>query len=60
MNRNKKARADDGAPLDPEKLYCVGSEAATNAHMDALCAAYAQAGTPGVVRYLQPYEAFLA
>jgi hypothetical protein len=59
LRDNPTMTGPGGAPIVPHLQYYVGSpENATN-HLRRLRAAYAQGGQAAVVKYLQPYEAFL-
>jgi hypothetical protein len=48
-----------GEPIDPNGSYYVGSPTNATNHLRRLRAAYEQGGQAAVVKYLQPYEAFL-
>ncbi|TGE08266.1 hypothetical protein [Hymenobacter fodinae] len=49
-----------GEPIEDNRLYYVGSKVETVNHLRRLRKAFEQDGIGGVVKYLQPYEAFLA
>lgn len=49
----------NGEPIDPKQRYYVGSPTNATNHLRRLRKAFEDGGKEAVVRYLQPYEAFL-
>lgn len=54
-----KLRQPDGKPLDPTTKYYIGDASCAVNHLKRLLRAYGAGGMAAVVKYLQPYEAFL-
>jgi len=59
LKEDPTLRTPEGLPLDPKKLYYLAKASTPEEHHQNLCDIYRREGQPGVVRYLQPYEAFL-
>lgn len=49
----------NGEAIDPEKRYFVAASGTATNHLKRLTRAYETGGKDAVVKYLQPYEAFL-
>ncbi|MDO7849912.1 hypothetical protein Q5H92_26370 [Hymenobacter sp. M29] len=54
-----KLKQPDGSPLNPTHRYRIGGGDVAVNHYKRLLRVFETEGMPGVVEYLQPYEAFL-
>ncbi|MGI4834644.1 MAG: hypothetical protein ACRYFK_14405 [Janthinobacterium lividum] len=59
LQDSPELRGPKGEPINPNRLYYVGSPTNATNHLRQLRKAYRRGGQPAVVAYLQPYEAFL-
>jgi hypothetical protein len=56
---NPAIRGPKGEPIDPKLTYYVGSPTNATNHLRRLQEAFRNGGQDAVVKYLQPFEAFL-
>lgn len=59
LRDNPTMTGPGGVPIAPHLMYYVGSPDNAVNHLRRLRAAFEQGGQDAVVKYLQPYEAFL-